>query len=182
MARSYQMYGVMVPLFLLSSLANAQYKNGSYYCVVEWIGGGWYDARTKHWEGSKFNPNSDSDVSKFILKVTFNGRHTEQVKEPLGDIKQEQFDDYNVTIKGSDSSIPLDCRAGFDKGLVWYNRSKVISTRSGYNILRCNIVYDYVFNLNTNRFLQISTNGFISRRDNNEDTPSINGGTCTKID
>jgi len=40
----------------------------------------------------------------------------------------------------------------------------------------------YVFNPFTNRFFHIYTAGYISGLDNNDDTPYMAGGTCTKID
>ena len=41
---------------------------------------------------------------------------------------------------------------------------------------------DYVFSLKTNRFLSIYSIGYMDGEDRNENTPSVSGGTCTKID
>ena len=41
---------------------------------------------------------------------------------------------------------------------------------------------DYVFSLKTNRFLSIYSIGYMDGEDSNENTPSVSGGTCTKID
>ena len=169
----------IVPLLLLSSPAYSQPKEGPYYCVVEWVGGGWYNPTTKKWEGSEFNPDSERYISKFIVTIKVVGRHTEQSAPH----QTRQFDDYNVTIKPSTfNRRPLDCLAGFATGWLDDNRSKVISTRSESSIIRCNVVDDYVFNLNTNRFLQVATTGFTSGRDDDANTPSISGGTCIKIE
>ena len=45
---------------------------------------------------------------------------------------------------------------------------------------RClGVRHDYRFNLENNRFLLF---GYFDGADNNENTPAVTGGTCTKID
>jgi hypothetical protein len=41
---------------------------------------------------------------------------------------------------------------------------------------------DYQFNLRTNRFLGAYLEGYVDGKDNNDDTPFVSGGTCSKID
>ena len=46
----------------------------------------------------------------------------------------------------------------------------------------CGSLPSYQFNLTNNRFLSIYDFGYIDGRDNNDETPSVSGGTCTKIE
>jgi hypothetical protein len=41
---------------------------------------------------------------------------------------------------------------------------------------------DYVFNLKQGRFLAVYAVGYVNGFDNNDNTPAIDGGRCTKID
>ena len=48
---------------------------------------------------------------------------------------------------------------------------------------RCvTITEDFVVNIKTLRFLRIYPLGYVSGQDNNDNTPSVSGGTCTTID
>jgi len=87
-------------------------------------------------------------------------------------------------------------------GLVrsWVRREyKVLITQSGQKGLPCfgfsneetitkdrilctTYVHDYRFDLQTNRFLAIYFHGYLDGNENNNNTPVIQGGTCTKID
>ena len=52
---------------------------------------------------------------------------------------------------------------------------------SGY--FRCTAgLIDYVFNVNTGRFLQSYLAGYVDGEDNNDNTPYVAAGTCTKLD
>jgi hypothetical protein len=162
MAKSYRMWGAVVPLLLLSSPAYSQSKSTSYSCVAEFAGGGSYNSFTKHWEGGSINLNSDS--SQFILRVTHLGsRIDKRLSFP------RQFDNYNVSITLLGSKYSLDCKAN--------DNSKIVSTQFG--IIKCNAVFDFVYNTGIGRFVQVSTFGYV--RGSNDDTPYIFGGTCTKI-
>jgi hypothetical protein len=41
---------------------------------------------------------------------------------------------------------------------------------------------DYTFSIKTYRFLKSYMIGYVGGKDNNDDTPSVQAGTCTKID
>src|SRR5258708_6541574 len=158
---------LLVPLVLLSSPAYPQQsKNGSYSCVVEWVGGGWYNSSTKRWEGNAFKPTSLGEYSQFVIRMQF------VVTRPVLTFKKPEYlDDYNVFITPSGSQFPRDCQGNNDSGIV----TMLLDT------IRCSAaVYDYIFDQNTNRFLQVSAIGYFTGRDSNDDIPFVAGGTCPK--
>lgn len=160
MAKSYLL---LIPLLVLSSPASSQQsKRTSYSCVAEFAGGGWYNTFTEHWQGSSIN--LDSDISKFNFTVTYLGSHIDKRLS-----FRRQFDDYNVSITLSGSKHSVDCKEN--------DNSKVVSTQFG--IIKCNAVFDFVYNTTTRRFVLVSAYGYL--RGSNDDTPYISGGTCTKI-
>ena len=154
---------IAITQLILATAAHSQSMTTSYSCVAEFAGGGSYNSFTKHWEGSSINLNSDS--SQFILRVTHLGsRIDKKLSFP------RQFDNYNVSITLSGSKYSLDCKEN--------DNSKVVSTQFG--IIKCNAVFDFVYNTATGRFVQVSAFGYV--RGSNDDTPYISGGTCTKIE
>jgi hypothetical protein len=88
----------------------------------------------------------------------------------------DQANDYNVsiTITPWGSNAPADCRGS--------EGSKTVTAAFGVLICSTSPVQVYVFNPFTNRFFHIYTAGYIGGLDNNDDTPYIAGGTCTKIE
>jgi hypothetical protein len=154
-------YFAVVPLLLLSSTAYSQSKGGSYNCVAEWPAGGWYNSASKKWEGSVLNPPALN--LQFILKMTFVEMRTDQ-----------SFARFNISITKSGSKIPVYCRAA--------NSPKEVSV--SFDRFRCSTLFfnDFVFDLNTNRFLHTSAFGYVDGKENNDNTPYIAGGTCAKIE
>ena len=131
---------MLASLLLFSSAAHSQQsKNASYACVVEWMGGGWYNSSTKRWEGNAFKPVSLGEYSKFVLRMQFI-----ETRPVLTFKKTENFDDYKVLII-SGSPFPRDCDGNGDSG--------VATMRLG--TIRCSAAAgDYIFDQNTTRFLQ----------------------------
>ena len=162
-------YIAVVPLLLLSSTAYSQQsKNASYSCVVEWVGGGWYNSSTKRWEGNAFKPSSLGEYSKFVIRMQF-----VETRPVLTFKKTEYLDDYNVFITPSGSQFPRDCQGNNDSGIVTMRLSTI----------RCSAaVSDYIFDQNTNRFLQVSAIGYFTGQDSNDNIPFVAGGTCTKTE
>ena len=149
--------GVLYPisLLLLSSPSYSQSKNGSYYCVAEWVGGGWFNSPAKRWEGRSFRP-----TSKFVIKMKF-------------DRTDLLFDRYDVTIIPSGSNEIRNC---------WSGSQIEVALLTDY--IKCEVHLPptgYIFNLRTNRFVTTYEGGYTFGDDNNDDTPTIEGGTCTKI-
>lgn len=51
-----------------------------------------------------------------------------------------------------------------------------------HGILRCDVFFgEFVFNINTKRFLQSYMVGYINGEDNNNNTPAVTIGTCGKF-
>jgi hypothetical protein len=153
-------YIAVATLLFLSSTAYSQSKGGSYNCVAEWSAGGWYNSASKKWEGSVLNLPALN--LQFILKMTFVEMRTDQ-----------NFARFNISITKSGSNIPVYCRAA--------NNPKEVSV--SFDRFQCTILSnEFVFDLNTNRFLHTSTFGYVDGKENNNNTPYIAGGTCTRIE
>jgi hypothetical protein len=100
-------YLLLVTLLLFSSTAYSQQsKNASYSCIVEWMGGGWYNSSTKRWEGNAFKPNSLGEYAKFVLTIQYI-----ETRPVLTFKKTEQLDDYRMFITPSGSPFPR-CSVG----------------------------------------------------------------------
>jgi hypothetical protein len=163
------MHGALIPLLLLLSPAYSQSRSTSYNCVPEFSGGVRYNSAAKRWEGSVFDPNSAA--SKFILKLTYLGRHKE-ISALLLDI-----DEYTVTISQPVDKIPEFC-LGYDNSL------RIETLGEEHNTIKCvtpSNGYDYIISINSHRFLRAYIYGYTDGVDNDENTPSITGGTCTEI-
>jgi hypothetical protein len=110
----------------------------------------------------KFRPES-----KFVLRLKY-------IKSWVKD--DENVDDYSVTITRLGSTYNAEC--------LDFSQSQhgVVSDRK-YTYLRCRAnESDYTFNLKNSRFLSVYPNGYVEGEDNNDNTPHVSGGTCTKID
>jgi hypothetical protein len=148
-----------------SSMALGQDWNGSYYCVGEAAGGLSYDARTKKWKGVEFNPKS-----KFILRLQYI-----RMRETNPEGPPRTIDDYRVIIKQL-GAYSLTC------GRLYLEDEFVgIHSDGSTEEVDC-IGGTYIFNMKKERFLLVNGEGFIDGTDNNDKTPSIEAGTCTKID
>ena len=80
-----RVYVAIIALLLSLPTANSQqYKNASYYCVVDVTGDHWYSAKDQH----------------FVLTMTLIEPHN----------SAPQFDDYYVSITPSRSNVPVECR------------------------------------------------------------------------
>jgi hypothetical protein len=108
---------------------------------------------------------------KFVLKMEWLKSRIENSKY----FGEQHVDDYHVSITASGGTFPMPCGSGAQPD------GSVVSLFEGGSF-RCQAsLQDYVFNIAKNRFLVAYMVGFISGEDNNENTPSIGAGTCTKI-
>jgi hypothetical protein len=160
--------GLILLMLTSRSSAFAQSQDASYYCVAEAAGGLWYNTSRKKWEGTSFGP-----TLKFVLKMKFLQARVQ--KEEYGE-EQEQVSDYTVTITDTGENTGLNC-TGKDR-----SRTVTVYDKSRYFECDRAIAWNYHFNLRTNRFLMILPIGYLNGKDNNDNNPGIEAGTCTKID
>ena len=135
-------------------------KDASYFCIAEFAGGLAYDERMKKWKGTAFRKEQ-----KFVLRL----KHLRtQAKSAF----TEAVYDYNVTITEVGTNLARMCKA--------YPNPQV--TVPEFAWLVCDVgLREYRFNLKTNRFLSVYLVGYADGIDNDNNAPSIVGGTCTEI-
>jgi hypothetical protein len=160
------LFSVSVFLLPTTTAKAIEPKDASYFCVAEAAGGLSFNAVQKRWVGSVFKTNE-----KFVLRLKF-------IDVKLGTGKWDKDQLYanfevGLTPSGTNSEsrcIPLG--AG-DKKTVSINQ---------YNGFTCFAnIQDYYFNLGTNRYMNVYAIGYTDGMDNNDNTPGVTGGVCTKI-
>jgi hypothetical protein len=159
---------VLMLILTSSSSAFSQSKDASYYCVADAAGGLKYNETIKKWEGGSFSPGA-----KFVLRMNFLHPRV-QKEEHAGVVTEEQVSDYTVTVTTSGSNTSVDCVSQYP--------SKTVTVYESKNFRCYTAETEYIFNVRTNRFLAIYRVGYVAGEDNNQNTPSIQGGTCTKMD
>jgi len=148
------------------STANAQLvKDASYFCVAEVVGGLAYDAGMKKWIATSFRAEK-----KFVLRLKF---LTNRVEKSVFN-QDETVYDYNVTITEAGSNFAGPC--------LGRGQKHVTVRPLGWLLCHGADLHEYRFDLDTNRFLAAYLHGYIDGKDNNNNTPAVLGGTCTKID
>ena len=156
----------ITPLGLSVSNAMAP-KDASYFCTVELAGGLAFNQNLKKWESAKFRPER-----KFVLKLKYLTTRTQ--KDFLG--KDETVTDFNVTLTAAGSNSSEPCLKTGDE---WSETVPI----SQYDFIACTAgLSEHYFNLKSNRFLTSYMLGYIDGKDNDDNTPVVSGGTCTKID
>ena len=144
----------------------AQSKDGAYYCVTEFSGGLAYNETLKRWQSATFRP-----TYKFVTNFKYIGPH-------INDSGVAPYsEDYYVTITPSGGDKSEDCLTYF------LARSEKIEFTIAGGLGSCETIgARYSFNLKNKRFLRVFENGYVNGgADKDSDTPSIGGGTCTKI-
>jgi hypothetical protein len=159
-----------VPFLLFNAIAvcssSAQSNSASYFCVVEFAGGLAYNETLRRWDAARFRPEG-----KFVLRMQLLKSRTIKTFSE----KEEVVHDYMVTITKSGANSAIPCTSDSPQ-------SRPAVTVDSYGWLTCSSsLTDYKFNLKTNRFISAYLIGYADGRDTNSDTPSISGGTCTKI-
>jgi hypothetical protein len=127
---------------------------------VKFAGGLAYNNTLKQWEGTIFNPSEN-----FVVKLSFR----QATKSPLG----RDRDEYDVTITNEGSSYAGRCEGPDHKPPF----------TDEFPFMKCSrsIITEYAFNFDNHRFISVYVGGYITGADNNNDTPAISGGLCTKI-
>ena len=149
---------------LLAASSNAlgcERRDGAYYCTVQFSGGIAYNESLKRWQGTSFQPSGN-----FVVRLKYLKSRTVNVTDKFS----YDIDDYDVYITDEGANIPIRClHDGKDPAIDQY----------GY--LHCGAITNYEFNFKNNRFLEVYEVGYVNGVDKNGDTPSVSGGTCTKI-
>lgn len=149
----------VVVSMLLSSPAVADDLSGSYLCVQEVGGGLRFDETTRKWTSANFRAE---DKLVFTLKFLGSGED-----KYIG-----SYADYTITISIlGGSSEPETC----------LGRNPDYSVRTWGRYFACSSITQYQVNLEDMRYLETYAVGYVDGKDNNENTPSIFGGTCAKI-
>jgi hypothetical protein len=140
-------------------------KDTSYFCTAEAAGGVSYKADQKKWGGAIFRTNE-----KFVLRLKF-------VDVEAGTSTWDKNDIYtNFEVFLTPSGTNSDSRCSY----IGAGGKKVsVSKHDQFTCYAA--LQQYIFNLNTNRYLNIYAQGYTDGTDNNDDTPSVTAGVCTKI-
>jgi hypothetical protein len=154
-------------IFLLPiRLSSATGKDGSYFCASEVEGGLTYDSTLKRWRATSFNPKT-----KFVLKLEF--------VKALQDGSQT-IESYRVTITRAGTKDARPCYA--QTYSLQPSFPGEVTAYADYSEFSCSTIYrSYKINMKQNRFLEIYEQGYVGG-DNNDDTPIIAAGTCTRTD
>jgi hypothetical protein len=151
---------IIVGLGVSLCYSNAFAQSEAYYCTSEAAGGLSYDSAEKKWVGSIFRP----DIP-FVLTL-----------QKVGDQSPER---YHITItphgeRFAQPCIPVGGGTVGDNVQV-YSRALVMCSSPWLITL-------YQFNLMNNRFASHYLLGYVDGIDNNNNTPGVSGGRCTKIE
>jgi hypothetical protein len=154
-------------LFAVSPASAMEPKDVSYFCVAEATGGLSFNTLQKKWIGTSFRP-----TEKFVLRLKFVDVRVGTTKLD----KDEYYANFEATLTESGSNSQSRCTqlGAVDKTAVSIGK---------YNNFSCYAnVQEYVFNLDNNRYLSVYASGYTDGVENNDNTPGVTGGVCTKID
>jgi hypothetical protein len=143
--------------------AFSESKDGAYHCVVEMSAGLGFDRTSKKWFATTFRVDQ-----KFVLRMKYGGSRMAKVTG-----EEVQVSDYDITITDAGTDFDRPCS----------HNQKMATIHDDDGGFRCGtITEDFFVNIKTLRFLRIYPLGYVSGQDNHDNTPSVSGGTCTKID
>jgi hypothetical protein len=141
-------------------------RNASFYCKVEFSGGIAFNEMSKRWDSAQFLP-----IKRFVLKLQFISNDVR--KDGRGN--DENVTNFGATITKDESNMPdswfpSGCQTNITVKLddPWFSCSSGVTN---YNI-----------NLGHHRFLSSYMAGYVNGSNNNDDMPSVSGGTCTQFD
>lgn len=140
-------------------------RDGAYYCTVKFAGGISYNNSLQQWHGDTFQPEGN-----FVMKLGF--RETRKVFGSDSDV-------YDVAITKEGASGPSYCVIDTEPPAT--PEPPAIDELGGLSCTVLRGTYEYKFNFNNHRFIKIYTYGYTDGVDNNDNTPAISGGLCTKI-
>jgi hypothetical protein len=166
MRKSFMLAALCVPLGCSSATAEVAQKDAAFFCVAEIAGGISYDEFSKKWHGAVFQT-----TEKFVLRLKFAGTQ----KGVLSYDKDTIYNSFSITVTESGSNYATPCNeSGADKSTVRIGNYPGFTCFAGYS--------EYTVNVANNRYLKVYDIGYTDGKDNNDNTPAVSGGTCTKID
>jgi hypothetical protein len=148
--------GAVIAAGLSTAAVGFEPKDASYFCTGEISAGFAYDKTSKNWKGTTFKAEW-----KFVLRM-------KHVQSP---------GDFDVSITPAGSSDAMPCVSSL-------SLARAVQVNE-YDLFRCTVlVEDYLFSLRTNRFLKFYAGEYVGEMPtvHTPDTPSVEGGTCTKIE
>ena len=161
-----------VAFVLIACAAFSETLDAKYFCTAESSDGLAYDAALQQWVGTAFKP-----THKFVLRLKLVRTRTPTGTE-RSRIIGDTIGDYEVAITDAGEKVAIPCwsNAAFKAG----DGTVPID---GRRWLFCETsVGNYQLNLNNNRYLEVYPIGYADGQENNDNTPYVEGGTCTKID
>jgi hypothetical protein len=134
--------------------------SGGYLCLQEFGGGIRFDEPTGRWESTTFRPSG-----RFVLTLKkLRDQKVYEWSEMLAGV-------YEVRVADFGDSDPPICYG--------YSGSEEVVISD--TIMVCTYFTEYRVNMDGLRFLEIYKAGFIDGADNGNNTPSMMGGTCARI-
>jgi hypothetical protein len=89
--------------------------------------------------------------------------------------EKEDVADYVVTITETGTNAAVPCTFG-GTGIG----SKIIIVGDDGNVVCTAKRHRFTFNVESNRFISVFLYGYVDGEDNNQDMPTMSGGTCEK--
>ncbi|MEP7240578.1 MAG: hypothetical protein ABI697_06810 [Devosia sp.] len=155
-------------IVVVSQPAGAADKDfsGSYYCTEEFGGGIGYNESLKQWQGQAFIPQAKFIVGLKLPSSTPNSGNAENLVQT-----------YSMTTTDSGTTNTSACTYSGN-----YGDESPVRLETDFPLLGCwSNFFSYRIDLATLRYLRVYFAGYVNGADNNDNTPSVMGGTCTKI-
>lgn len=162
-----------IPALLVATIAaclvysppahSEQAYDGNYFCTEEMAGGLAWDKAKKRWRNALFQTSSRFVVS-LKRKGTKKALLSKEEDRPTFAVNMRKHGDKNSQTCVGDDHLPE------------------VTVYSGGFLFCQSALTRYAFNLQNLRFTSSYQYGYIDGKDNNDNTPSMTGGTCSKID
>ena len=167
----------VIASFVIPSNAIAEIINdfsGSYFCTADAAGGIRYNDSADKWEGAIFN-----EEDRYILKVKISG---EVMKDDLVGVVNTYSISFLKHGAEETSNFVGNCFTKIAKKISELSDNGSIHIRENGSFSCKMIGGDLEVNLSNGRFLRSYVWGYVDGEDNNNNTPYIEIGKCSRID
>lgn len=154
-------------VLLCSADCRAADYSGAYYCTPVGSGGLQFNKTLSEWQATTFNKKPGDD---FIIRARKTGQRV--ATDPTTNT-QTELDDYKLTYADSGAKDAENCGPQPDGSFSMWGWANTVECYASLEDVRVN--------LDKLRYLKTYLVGFIDGEDNDENTPFLEGGTCTKI-